>query len=354
MVFFNLLTRDHFSGCLRCVSAIALALTVSTAFAQLLPYEYYEGEPPGGVTSLEKHTIVTPDGKVILNAFDFYNYGLMTLSDHLSDVPANFSQVMFSLSFDYMSPAGDEMPYDILWPMSGLGIYSDTLPLGYYRNTVWRFQWQNGTQNESRIVYSDADLIIPTLSKIPVYVYAGALNKSFLELDNRILDMLILRTKFLEFGEEVSSLLTNKRPDLENNYGCAGWVDFRFYGYVEGFDEPFETADLARLPPGLTIVPSIKSCSGEASNNMIMGCSTVGGDRIAVAEAAFREVGYPSDIIVLHEVGHLTGMGHDDSQERLVMNSLGHGDDVGILKSHCSKMALQKQLVFPEPWRKRL
>ena len=339
---------------LRMLAAIILMSVASiNAFAQNPRYYfYYDNEPADGVTPMERYHTVTPSGNVTLNAFNFYSYA--SEKPGLEDIPTNFVGVNFSVSLDYLTPAMDEMPYEITWPEPGLGIFKGMLPKGYYRNIRWNFKWVADGKPVTRTYHSEARFVTPNVARIPVYVYAGALNNPLYNQESVLIDMMEIRLRFKDMGHKVSSLLMGLRENMENNYGCPGLVDFRFYGYVEGVDGTMDFgADAAKLPPGLTVVPTISRC-GQHVGSRILGCASIHGDKIAIAEDVLISGQYASDKVILHEYGHAVGLDHQDDPSGLVMSSTYGLLNEGILKKECIGFGRQKQFVSPEPWKTNL
>jgi hypothetical protein len=330
---------------------IILALFASGSFAQDKFYAY-KGEPPDGSSKLENYTAISLDGIVVINPFDFYR---RVIDENLGGVgprlPSNLSTMMFSINYDYRAPSGDEFPHDIIWREPGLSIYRDTLPRGYYRNAIWNFFWSDSNgDDQSASVDFRGKLIIPTVYKIPVYAYMKSLNTGILRGDQPIAEMGELRNKFRAFGTDVSRIATNANGDLKNNFGCPSWFQFRFYGYVSGFDNGIlEPGDLARLPPGITIVPQILYCGGYRRETAA-GCATQGGTRIAIIAEAFSNPSTREDLIALHEIGHTLGLDHEETQPNLVMNEKGSAESVGILENECRAFSSKKDYVTPAPF----
>lgn len=341
---------------LKALGSLVLLFSWSTTTSASQYYFYYHDDPPEGATPLQRNNVVTPSGKVILNAFDYYTYGLETLPGHIGAVPMDFSSVEFRLSYSYESPAGDGFLDEIKWPMAGLGIYQTTFPKGYYRNWVWTFDWQTAAgAKDFRTVTSPAKLIIPNITKIPVYVYSESLNSGVLRYDDDpTLDMMSLRKLFLDLEETLSMLVTNLRGNYKDNHGCSGWYQFRFMGYVDGFGSGLQTSDdLRRTPPGITIVPTIQRCGNHSGDN-IGGCAYVNGNQIAISEYVLRAPGIDKEVVILHEIGHSKGLDHYLDSPDFVMSDRAHSSSVGIVRADCPKFSAPKMYAPQDPWEKNI
>lgn len=323
------------------------ALITTSEFAQ--SYIIYTGDPPEGGTLLARHSVVLFNGKISLTGLDFYDRTREAFPDKVSRIPTDFSQVSLTLDSTYIASSGDQKASSMVVPLGGL--YNDTLAKGYYRNMQWTYSWP-AANGESSLppVISSGKIVVPDVHKIPVYVYTGALNEPLFSVENKDLDMIRLRTLFLGLEHTVSSLATNIDDEYRNNFGCSGWYQFRFSGFVNGLDDGItKDGQLSQLMPGITLVPYITYCGGPAPDG-VQGCATLGGTKIAIPLDVFISSKYNKEIITLHEIGHTKGLDHDTSGEGNLMTRQTNQQTVAIRNDQCPAFSVGKNYVTPEPW----
>lgn len=124
------------------------------------------------------------------------------------------------------------------------------------------FRWDEMPLNY-RLWTSFAIIVVPMFRRFLSTCTQTCLTRNFFSgcETHRHLNFIRLRDLFHgEFEKQVGHLATNVDGALENNYGCSGWFQFRFFGYIDpGWDGASITRDgqLDELPPGITIVDRI-------------------------------------------------------------------------------------------------
>src|SRR5690606_2032332 len=140
--------------------------------------------------------------------------------------------------------------------------FAGDLPKGYYRKMEFGFKWTDANGNAQQAPFRStgdfdmARIVVPNVQKIPVYGFAEWMNLWSHDPSSVLTNTVRMRNKFRDLDYPVSRLATNVNNQYQDNFGCAGWFQFRFYGFVDGFADGIDDpGDFARLPPGITVVP---------------------------------------------------------------------------------------------------
>lgn len=201
--------------------------------------------------------------------------------------------------------------------------------------------------------FTMARVLVPNVQKIPVYVYSEFMDEASNDYSFIFIDTVNLRSKFRDFDYPVSRLATNLNNDFKDNFGCSAWFQFRFYGFIEGFEDGIDDdGDIERLPPGITVVPQISWCGGYKIEG-VDGCATLDGARIAIARNVFNLTSDETKevVVTLHEIAHTSGLDHvEDSDPDNLMRSPTVAENVAIREDQCRAISVGKSFVTPDPW----
>lgn len=333
-----------------CASLISLSAISQDSFI------VHDGPPEEG-WGLEKYTYISMDGKVTIDPLGQYLDQTTASPEDAVGMP-DTSVTTMSLRFDYDAPSGDSSLFELVLPVDSPATHREDIPKGYYRNMRMSFFWDESIAPPNNTVwYSSAKLIVPNVHKIPVYMHADLLNEPFYAGSEtyRFFDFIRLRNLFRNDLElEVGRIATNANREFENNYGCSGWYQFRFFGYIDpAFDGAniTENGQLNQLPPGITIVDRITQCGSKVDEiDGFPGCATENGTRIALEARVFNDGNFPQDVITLHEIGHTKGLDHEQMEEDNIMHESAQDDNVEIRKDQCPNFSVGKEYVSPELW----
>ncbi len=345
---------------LRTVSAaFALGACMAGATGSVLAADsflVYSGDPPTSHV-MPNYSLVPLNGNVLLDGADFYERVMKDFPASGSRLPTDQSKVRFWLNYKYIATSGDTYTYEVPMPASGYGTFAGSLPKGYYRKMNFGFRWADANGAGQELAFRSTDdftmarIVVPNVQKIPVYAYAEWMNEGYIDPFPMLSDTVRMRNKFRNLDYPISRLATNLNNEFKNNFGCAGWFQFRFYGFVSGFERGIrDDGDMARLPPGITVVPSITYCNGSRPER-VSGCATHNGTRIAIDAAVFNLGVYTLQeaIVTLHEIAHTKGLDHTEAADNL-LSEVTSNTSVAIREDQCPAISVAKRFVTPDPW----
>lgn len=189
-------------------------------------------------------------------------------------------------------------------------------------------------------------LVRPSVHKIPVYFDISLLNEKRLGKEDWDEELFYQADMQRELTKQVSYLnLGINNPKDKRHDKCFTMYEFVFFGYINASDDGvLREGDLQKLPPGITIVPSIAFCAGEGDN--IAGCAIKSGNKIAVHDDYLPHFyidpydEYQLTNTVLHEIGHTQGLGHFDPDEvENLMAEKGNEKAAYITREQCMALA---------------
>lgn len=164
-------------------------------------------------------------------------------------------------------------------------------------------------------VSSNTRVLYPVVKKIPFYVASDLLEDVLFESTEKI-PRYFEPNRFNEYvgfePTKVAMDLMQGKTEMEH-FACPIWYEFKFMGYVDGFENGIALKeDMDRLPDGVTFVSSIQNCGGVTKPGMeTYGCAKDGGEKVAAIARLVREhvTGDSNNLgaVLLHELLHTQG-----------------------------------------------